>query len=289
MYYQTRYDKLDEAVKSLCEASGLGVAVSLDSERKKLVFEVLQGADRSADNGVRPPMVFNKEYDNVTNREYISDMSEYKNCAITAGQGDGADRKIVIVGGEYSGMERYEVFVDARDIEDDTQLPDRGKSKLAEYACADSYSSDVDGSTYQKKWNLGDIVVTIDREYGVFINERVVEVTEAFDASGYVVTPTFGTSRKTILEKVNDVGKNEPLVEGIKGGKGDPGARGYSVEYQWNGTSLGVKREDETSFAYTDLQGKPGPPGPPGDGGTKIYVQANAPTGVDLGTIWIDT
>lgn len=67
-------------------------------------------------------MIFNVDYDNVTNREFISDISEYKNTAIVAGQGEGAERRIRYVGNENSGLERYELFVDARDIEDDTAL-----------------------------------------------------------------------------------------------------------------------------------------------------------------------
>ena len=270
IHYQTRYDKLEDAVQELCEASGLGVAVELDPDRKKLVFLVLEGIDRSSRQTDRPPMIFNVDYDNVTNREYVSDISEYKNCAITAGQGEGADRKIVVVGDEAEGVDRYELFVDARDLEDESQLPDRGKVSLAEYASVDSYSSTVDASQYQTKWDLGDIVATIDREYGVDMDERVVEVTEAFDENGYTVSPTFGTAQKTILEKVQDVGKNEPIIEGIKGDTGDPGSpgepgpQGLSLQYRWKGTQLGIKREDEASYQYTDLQGPRGEQGEQG-------------------------
>ena len=319
IYYQTRFDCLDEAIKTICEASGLGVQIILDAERKKFIFEVLEGIDRSANQAERPPMIFNKEYDNVTNRMYVSDMSEYKNTAVTAGQGEGADRKIVTVGDEYSGMDRYEMFVDARDIEDETLLPDRGKAQLAEYTCQDSYSSEVDSSKYGTKWDLGDIVLTIDSEYGVYMNERIVEIAETFDENGYSMLPTFGTIQKTIIEKVQSIGSNEPLVEGIKGEQGEQGEageqgpQGYSLQYNWDGTKLGVKREDESSFAYKDLQGQKGETGsqgpkgekgdtgaqgpkgdtgatgPAGADGTKIYVQASAPTGVAAGTVWIDT
>lgn len=264
VYYQTRYDNLCDEIKKLCDASGLGVDISLDVEHKKLVFEVLEGVDKSSEQNERPPMIFNVEYDNVTNREYVSDMSEYKNCAVTAGQGQGTDRRIQIVGDENTGIDRYELFVDARDIEDDTQLPDRGKTKLAEKSRIESYSSDVDAGNYKIKWDIGDIVVTIDREYGVFMNERIVEVTESFDEKGYIVSPTFGVIRKTILDKVQDIGKDEPLAEGVKGEQGEQGSQGppgYSVQYQWKGTELGIKREDEASYKYSDLQGEKGEPG----------------------------
>ena len=224
VYYQTRYDNLDEAVTALCEASGLGVSISLIPENQQLLFEVLEGVDRSANQSNRPPMIFNVDYDNVTNREFISDISEYKNTAIVAGQGEGAERRIRYVGNENSGLERYELFVDARDIEDDTALPDRGKSKLAECACNDTYSSEVDSSQYKIKWDIGDIVVTVDREYAVNMNERIVETTETFDENGYSISPTFGTTQKTILEKISDISTTSmQLVEGIQGIKGEDG------------------------------------------------------------------
>lgn len=216
LQWQTRYNALSDEVATLCSASGLGITVELDPQRKKLIFKVLEGTDRSVNNGLRPPMIFNVDYDNVTNREYISDMSEYKNTAITAGQGEGTDRKIYIEGEENAGIDRYELFVDARDIEDETQLPDRGKAKLAEYTVSDSYSSTVDDAQYQTKWDLGDIVATKDDEYGVYMNERIVEICETFDANGYEVSPTFGTAVKTILDKVQDVSRNIPVAEGTK-------------------------------------------------------------------------
>lgn len=226
VYYQTRYDTLNDAVQTLCEASGLGAVIALDPERKKLTFEVLEGTDRSAAQSERPPMIFNREYDNVYDREYVSDMSEYKNCAVTAGQGEGAERRITVVGDENAGMERYELFVDARDIEDDAQLPDRGRSRLAEYTCVDSYSSTVDDSQYKSKWDIGDIVATIDREYGVYMNERVVEVTESFDGDGYSVVPTFGTVQRTIIEKVQAANSVGARTEGTQGATGPPGPAG---------------------------------------------------------------
>ena len=51
------------------------------------------------------------------------------------------------------------------------------------------------------KWDIGDIVVTVDREYAVNMNERIVETTETFDENGYSISPTFGTTQKTILGK----------------------------------------------------------------------------------------
>lgn len=283
LYYQTRYDELDVEVSKLCEASGLGIVGELDYERKKIIFQVVEGVDRSANQTARPPMIFNKQYDNVTNRDYLSDVSGYKNVAITAGQGDGAERHIKVVGDGYRDIDRYELFVDARDIEDDAKLPARGQSKLLDYAKIDSYSSHVDTKQYPSKWNLGDIVVTIDKEYGIFMNERVVAVSETLDADAYIVSPTFGSVQKTIIEKVHEATSGSPKIEGIKGDRGDQGKQGpqgYSLQFLWEGTRLGIKREDQSAYSYQNLQGPPGVKGDTGAQGPKGDTGARGAQGI---------
>src|SRR5690606_16359717 len=46
-----------------------------------------------------------------------------------------------------------------------------------------------------------------------------------------------------------------------------PGPPGKSVEYTWDGASLGVKREDETEYQFVNLQGPQGKEGPEGKQG----------------------
>lgn len=268
--YQTRYDGLLDALTELCAASGLGICMELDPENKQYVFLVLEGTDRSVNQQERPPMIFNINYDNISGREYIRDSSDYKNCAYTGGQGDGVDRIIKVIGAENTGINRHEMFVDARDIEDENNLPDRGNVRLTEHAKVTTYSCKADDSLYETKWNLGDIVTTKDAQWGIVMHDRVTEVEEALDANGYEVEPTFGTTSKTIIEKVNavtgDTAKNEN-VKGDQGEQGIQGPQGFSLQYAWEGTKLGIKREDETSYQYSDLRGPQGIQGPEGPEG----------------------
>ncbi len=63
------------------------------------------------------------------------DQSGYRNFAYVAGQGEGKDRTIETVyegSAEPTGYSRRELFVDARDVENDGELPDRGAQKLSE-------------------------------------------------------------------------------------------------------------------------------------------------------------
>lgn len=69
------------------------------------------------------------------------------------------------------------------------------------------------------------------------------------------------------------------LIQGPAGQNGAPGnngTNGVSIEYDWQGTELGIKRDDETDFAYVDLKGERGErgeqgiPGPQGEPGQSI-------------------
>lgn len=272
--YQTRYDPLADALKEIAEASGLGMCIRMDLEKRKLVFDVLEGKDRSILQDELPPKIFRKEYDNMTSCQYDLDSSDYKNCAYTGGRGEGENRKIYLSGGENVGMDRYEMFVDARDIEDDAKLPDRAMVKLAECTKTISYKSGVDGSDYSLRWELGDIVTTIESEYSLTLNERITEIEITYDENGEVFMPTFGKAAKTPLDVITS-GSTNPLVEGVRGEQGIPGTpgqkgeQGYSLDYHWDGSRLGIKREDQSSYIYQELRGPKGDPGAPGIKGEK--------------------
>ena len=55
-----------------------------------------------------------------------------------------------------------------------------------------------------------------------------------------------------------------PGEKGDTGEPGIPGEDGVGLEYHWDGTSLGIRREDESGFLYVDLRGEQGPAGEDG-------------------------
>ena len=148
-------------------------------------------------------MIFSPDYDNVYDRVFTINDTESRNVAYVAGQGEEEERTIAIVGEENTGIGRREIFVDARDLEDPAELPDRGTTKLAELQPITSYECSVAGSGYREDWDLGDYVTIIDREYGAWITEQVVGVQETEDSNGKMVIPTFGAPEKTIAEKLS--------------------------------------------------------------------------------------
>lgn len=190
--YQNTYGNLMDALSELSAASGLGIGIYPDLQNRRYIFEVLEGVDRSAGQQENPRTVFRRSYGNIQKAEYTINDSTTKTTAYVAGQGEGAARTIHVEGAKNTGTERREIFVDARDIEDASGLPDRGRTKLSELSIQESFDVTVTTEWYRKKWDLGDIVTVIDENTGITLTERITEVEEAQDSNGYEVVPTMG-------------------------------------------------------------------------------------------------
>ena len=77
----------------------------------------------------------------------------------------------------------------------------------------------------------------------------------------------------------------EQSVEVKDGADGIDGQDGVSLEYNWQDTSLGIKREDEADYNYVDLKGDKGDKGDPGS--IKMRVVQTLPATGDEDTIYL--
>lgn len=192
-------DNLLDAIVELCKAYEYGFKITL--ENKKLKFELYKGIDRSYNQSTLPFVTFSDAYDNLIDSQYIYDENEAKNVALVAGEGEGLDRRTASVG-EASGIDRQEIFVDARDISSNNgevtesdyiaQLQEKGKENIVSYE--ETFESTVESQTnyiYKKDWNLGDIVNHENTSWNLFVTPRIVEVLECEDENGHSVIPTF--------------------------------------------------------------------------------------------------
>lgn len=165
-----------------------------------VIIKTYQGVDRS--EGI----VFSPDMDNLLESEYSSSIEEYKNVALVAGEGEGVSRRTYEVG-TAAGYDRFEQYVDARDISSDTDdgtlsdaeynkmLAAKGQEKLAETTVQEKFAGTVEPDInykYKKDYNLGDIV-KITNEYGLSAKARITEVIESWDETGYTCIPTFDT------------------------------------------------------------------------------------------------
>lgn len=196
-------DNLLTVISEICTAYGYGFKITMDEEGN-LVFDLYKGIDRSYNQSENPYVIFSNDFDNLINTEYSYDEQTYKNVALIGGEGEGTERKYQSIG-ESEGFERYELFVDAKDIssnngeiagtEYNKLLIERGNEKLAEKSYKESYTGEVENTKtylYKKDYDLGDIV-QVENEYGMTASPRILEIIESQNENGYRVVPTYGT------------------------------------------------------------------------------------------------
>lgn len=108
---------LIEAVQEIAETSQLGYKNTLDYINKKILFEVYKGVDRTVNQSLIAPCIFSRDFENILEQEYTDSLNNFRNVTLVAGAGEGAARKRTSVGFA-TGLDRFELFTDARDISD---------------------------------------------------------------------------------------------------------------------------------------------------------------------------
>lgn len=199
-------DNLYDVIQKICEERGIGFKVTLN-ESKQFVFELYAGTDRSYAQTTNPYVVFSPKFENIINSNYIESKSSLKNITLIGGEGEGSARRYTTIGSG-SGLDRRELFTDARDISSNVgnevilsnekyiaQLQQRGKENLAENTEVISFEGQVETTImfrYGEDFFNGDIV-QIANEYGHETKARILEIVISEDKDEFSVYPTFKT------------------------------------------------------------------------------------------------
>jgi len=107
--------------------------------------------------------------------------------------------------GTPSGLSLVETFVDARDLATETDLQARGEQKLAEFKVEKLLEAQIlpyGPFKYEEDWDLGDIVTIQNKDWGVTMDARIIEVKEIYEPSGFRLEAVFGNSWPTLLDKI---------------------------------------------------------------------------------------
>lgn len=204
---QVTGDKLDEVITEICTTFNFGWDIYIYNTQ--LVFIVYQGTDRSYAQTDRPYVVFSEDFENLYNTEYELNTENYGNTALVGGQGEGLERFYTTVNDTNTGLDRYEIFVDAKSInktekDGDTEkeltdnqysalLQTEGKAKLAEAEYTEGFTGELLSDVafiYEKDFYLGDLVTVINK-YGLTKDVRVMSAIESEDDSGSKLVPQF--------------------------------------------------------------------------------------------------
>lgn len=219
--WASRYKVLSEELEKISAESKLGWNVELDVKNKRYVVRILEGEDKTFGQRDRRAAIFSPEFRTLKSLNYLESDLEYKNHALVAGQGEGVDRRIYEMGDE-KGIDRYELFVDARDIEEEVEqeegdpllrpvteiendLRNRGNQKLMEHEqeeYLDGEAFDLEKLKYEVDWDLGDFVTIQNKEWNVTTDLQITEVKEIYEGGTVKIEPLFGQDRPDLISKI---------------------------------------------------------------------------------------
>lgn len=196
-------DNLYDVICHICTANNIGFRVRLN-DSKQFVFKLYSGVDRSYNQLVNPYVVFSPNFENIVNSNYYESKKTYKNVTLVAGEGEGTARRTLTIG-DTTGIERRELYTDARDISSNTGdstlsetdynnlLTERGNENLIEYQYKKAFEGQMETTqmfVYGTDFFLGDIV-QIQNEYGMEARSRVIEIVKSQSNDEYITYPTF--------------------------------------------------------------------------------------------------
>lgn len=104
---QVTYKNVGEKVRDYCLKYGWGYRVVLNNNL--FYFQLYKGTDRT--NSV----IFSDAYENLSTTKYVQDETNMGNVALVGGSGEGSARSRNVSGFAQS-VDRYEIYVDAKDI-----------------------------------------------------------------------------------------------------------------------------------------------------------------------------
>lgn len=219
--YQQTGGEVIESLDAIAEVTELGYDIIFKPKEKKLVFEVVQGVDRTIEQSTNDPVMFSTDLDDILSSSYYTNSEDLKTVAWVQGEGEGAARTSVTAGeSSGKGLARKELYVDARDLQsesssdDETLTPEeynkvlvqRGNEKLDDTKVTESFEAQlrVFGDiqyVYGEDYNKGDKVTVKDDVLGVIVSARITEVEEEY-SNTYNLVLTFGYAYPTLQQKL---------------------------------------------------------------------------------------
>lgn len=219
---QTSFGGLLEHTDSLLQEYFLGAYMSLDRNTKNLLYNVVEGKDRSIGNADgNAPIIFSQDFDNLLSSDYKYQTTALKTTALIGGEGEGTERFYTLIGHYASGLSRREVFVDASsqsktykeestneagevvevektytDADYAEMLKAHGQQNIAQLQIVQTFNGEVDVMNTDKVFGtdfwIGDIITIQDTQISAYINTRILTATEVQDASGYKLAISYG-------------------------------------------------------------------------------------------------
>ncbi|HEX9062630.1 MAG TPA: siphovirus ReqiPepy6 Gp37-like family protein [Clostridia bacterium] len=215
--YSSIYKSLYEELSNISRLSDLGYRIIFKPSTKQYIFDVNSGRNLTVNQSTNSPAIFSINFDNVLEQTYTDSTNNYANTALVGGQGEDINRKLVTVNGNNSGLNRFEIFVDASDIGNDADgnplpdatvtslLTDRGNQSLSDMKENQTFDAKINVNSnlrYMNDFDLGDIVTVTNQNWGITLDTRITTIEEVYENNGLDIRVTFGNNIPTLIDKI---------------------------------------------------------------------------------------
>ena len=218
--YQDSYDVVMDQVNSLADSNQICIReMQTNLQNPASQIQLYKGKDLSGDGGVE----FTLQSEALKSESLTRDVSNLATTAYVYGEDTGAARKNVVLSSNLTGIERNELYVDARDLQqsvsnDDgtttnlsdsqyqAQLTQRGQQTLATTTEVIQLGGGIDFNNlqfvYGQDYEVGDTVRLTSPRFGVSKASVLTTMQETWDETGYHLDPTFDKDRISLLQKI---------------------------------------------------------------------------------------
>lgn len=218
---------LSEVIYDRALSGKLGYDILVNERSKLYGFWLYKGLDMSSNNAAgNTPCIFSRDFDNVTEQDYTESIENVKNVCLCSSAPDANEAiyYLEVDDEKQTGIDRAEFFIDLSSIswttgEGEAQktisydeyaqlMATEASAKLADYGETINFESSINTSKnlqYKRDFNVGDIVTTIEKNWGIRIDARITQISETWQDGKHTLTVTFGDSLPTLLNKIKKV------------------------------------------------------------------------------------
>lgn len=208
LYRNATQSYVGNEIMKVCKQDDLQCDFYFDAET--FVLEITKIKDRTIAQKENSKIIFSDGNDNLISSKYNVNLSEYKNVAYIHQKDNLTTGQFVGVG---KGLERRETIIESQANEENPDLEYEANQTLSEMNVVSNFESEVDTTYYKYKedYNVGDIV-TIQNEFDIMTNARIIEVVETWDNEGYSIEPIFEIYNDEIVDNVLLTEQSEGLL-----------------------------------------------------------------------------
>lgn len=209
--YMARFNRLEELLQEIGAAQEIGYKVDMDVSTGTMIFDVVQGADRTAGQSERPRIILDIDMRTALDSHFVSDVENYRNAFYTTKSGARSEAEATTLlvcresEDEPEGRERYEtqisVSVDDTAADVVEEMQNLARKEATNFEKDDTFTVELNSNfVYNKDFFLGDFVTIRDRALGQYADVQLISVTHEWQGKGYTITGTFGKPRKSNLQ-----------------------------------------------------------------------------------------